>query len=79
MLVVCHVDGFVAILTHRCELGAAPLNVAMLLSGGVDSSLAMTLVKAAGVKGNGWCASGDGICLHHHCFLVRISSIPHYP
>lgn len=32
----------------RCEPGAAPLRVAMLLSGGVDSSLALHLLKAAG-------------------------------
>lgn len=32
----------------RCEPESAPLNVAMLLSGGVDSSVAMTLLKAAG-------------------------------
>ena len=32
----------------RCEPGAAPLKVAVLLSGGVDSSLALHLLKAAG-------------------------------
>jgi len=32
----------------RCEPGAAPLQVAVLLSGGVDSSLALHLLKAAG-------------------------------
>ena len=32
----------------RCEPGAAPLRVALLLSGGVDSSLAAHLLKAAG-------------------------------
>lgn len=36
--------------THRCrcEPGAAPLRVALLLSGGVDSSLALHLLRAAG-------------------------------
>ena len=34
--------------TCRCEPGAAPLKVAVLLSGGVDSSLALHLLKAAG-------------------------------
>ena len=32
----------------RCEPSAAPLKVAVLLSGGVDSSLALHLLKAAG-------------------------------
>ena len=32
----------------RCEPGAAPLKVAVLLSGGVDSSLALHLLRAAG-------------------------------
>ena len=32
----------------RCESSAAPLKVAVLLSGGVDSSLALHLLKAAG-------------------------------
>ena len=36
------------LLPCRCEPGAAPLHVAVLLSGGVDSSLALHLLKAAG-------------------------------
>ena len=32
----------------RCEPEAAPLRVAVLLSGGVDSSLALRLLQAAG-------------------------------
>lgn len=32
----------------RCEPGRAPLRVAVLLSGGVDSSLSLALLKAAG-------------------------------
>lgn len=35
-------------LLHRCEPHAAPLRVAVLVSGGVDSSLALQLVAAAG-------------------------------
>lgn len=34
----------------RCEAHAAPLRVAVLVSGGVDSSLALQLVAAAGHK-----------------------------
>lgn len=33
---------------YRCEPHLAPLNIAVLLSGGVDSSLALHLLKAAG-------------------------------
>ena len=33
---------------RRCEPRAVPLKVAMLLSGGVDSSLALHLLQAAG-------------------------------
>lgn len=33
---------------RRCEVQRAPLNVAVLLSGGVDSSLALSLLRAAG-------------------------------
>lgn len=33
---------------YSCELSSAPLNVAVLLSGGVDSSFALHLLKRAG-------------------------------
>lgn len=63
------------LLSHlsRCEPGAAPLRVAVLLSGGVDSSLALHLLKAAGhevtafyLQVRSWPAAAAAVVLHTH-------------